>query len=138
MSEQKVKSVSSQPPRGDDRDYAATTVTTSLTSLVGGGVVTEDMARIAFYVINNDGSTAFNAFDIVGYTTDDDSHILLSTAADWTTPNAPIVFATGSPVTLAAGADELFTLDCLGYYKIDVRASVASGTVSADCSWSGK
>jgi hypothetical protein len=105
-----------------------TTVGTSLTTIDTIGVGRSDRVGIQ---VTNSGATALNAFQIQG-TIDGTTWVALaSDAGGFSTPVMPLRRTIGAPVTLAAGAIAIITLDGGYYRQIRLQASVASGTTTA-------
>jgi hypothetical protein len=89
------------------------------------------VARVAAE-IKNTGANAFDAFIVSGKVAPDGDWLtLLSAAADFTSPAGIVVDASGDLTTLAGGGTGWLILDVLGFNKLRIQASGATGGTSA-------
>lgn len=102
------------------------TTDTVLTALV-------DDAKTFGLEVKNTGANALDVFEVWGKFSDDGNEVLLlSTGANYTTPNYPCLRASGSPVALAAGATAWFFMDVTGLAQVIVKASSAVGATTLE------
>jgi hypothetical protein len=83
--------------------------------------------------VKNSGANPLDAFEVVGKITPHSSEITLaSLAANYTGPAYPIVRASASPVTLAAGASMWMVIDVAPFSEVQFKASSSGGDTTLD------
>lgn len=83
--------------------------------------------------VKNSGANPLDVFQVKGKFSDLGSEItILSAAGDYTTPAYPCVRASGSPVTLAAGATAWMFIDVRGVSELVIYASSSAGATTLD------
>ena len=104
------------------RNAAADVAVSGNTSL--GEVYCNGVERLGVHVANATGGGALDAFLVqFKYHKDGDYVTVASAAADFTTPNWPVLNVAVDVVTLAAAANGLFVLDVRGVYSVKFLAS---------------
>jgi len=107
---------------------AAATDTTIATFEVPAGAT-----HLFFEVKNTGGGAAFDTFIITRRAhPDGDWETIADAAGDFTTPQSPIIEASGSPVTLADGVDEFVRMEVEGMRTIRLQASGNAATTTAE------
>ncbi len=95
-------------------------------------VQTSDATTVGIEV-KNSGANALDAFEVWGKVSEgSNDQLLLSLAANYTTPVYPCIRASASPVALAAGASVWMCIDATGFDSIGIRASSAVGATTLD------
>jgi hypothetical protein len=83
--------------------------------------------------IKNTGANALDAFEVWGKVSPDSAdRLLLSLAANYTTPIYPLVMASADPTALAAGASVFLSIDISSFDSIGVRLSSSVGPTTVD------
>lgn len=98
-------------------------------------------ASLGICIKNVHATVAFDAFLIqYQYHPAGDFVTVASAAADWTTPNWPVLGKTATPVTLAAAGEVGMVLDVRGVYAVKVLASgnAAESTATIDATASNR
>jgi len=89
--------------------------------------------------VKNSGLNPLDAFDVYGKMSDSGAEfLLLTSAANFTTPVYPCIRASASPVTLASGATEWLFLDVSALSEIIFKASSSTGSTKLDFHGSNK
>lgn len=92
-----------------------------------------DFTEGVFTLKNSHATRAFDTFKIKTRTHADAPQITAaSAAADFSTPNDPVLFCSGAPVTLAAVTSCNIRLNLVGIAELVFTAQGASGTATAE------
>lgn len=90
-----------------------------------------------YFQVTNSGANAFDAFIVSRRChADADYEILANVAADYTTPQSPILEVQGAPVTLAAAASVHIRMNVEATDAVLVQASNGTGNQTAAIYWS--
>jgi len=96
-------------------------------------IIPPGSTHMGVQIKNSHGATAFDAFNILRQMHPDGAWETIADAAgDYTTPQSPIIEASASPVTLAAGASVYLRIEVKGMWAIKFQASGNGGVSEAE------